>query len=55
MIQKFKEIHPDCIHSNSNKSDQYNKIIIESMGDNGTEKDAKIIKNIAKGVVIDKC
>ena len=32
MIQKFKETHPDCIHSNSNKSDQYNKIIIESMG-----------------------
>jgi len=55
MIQKFKEVHPDCIHSNSNKSDQYNKIIIESMGDNDTEKDTKIIKNIAKGVVIDKC
>jgi hypothetical protein len=54
MIQKFKEIHPDCIHSNSNKSDQYNKIIIESMCDNDTEKDAKIIKNIAKGVVIEK-
>jgi hypothetical protein len=58
MIQKFKEVHPDCIHSNSDKSDQYNKIIIESMGgvgENDTEKDAKIIKNIAKGVLIDKC
>jgi len=58
MIQKFKEVYPDCIHSNSNKSDQYNTIIIESMGgvgDNDTEKDAKIIKNIAKGVIIDKC
>jgi hypothetical protein len=58
MIQKFKEVYPDCIHSNSNKSDQYNKIIIESMGgvgDNEIEKDAKIIKNIAKGVIIDKC
>ena len=54
MIQKFKEIHPDCIHSNSNKSDQYNKIIIESMGDNDNDKEAKIIKNIAKGVVIEK-
>jgi hypothetical protein len=57
MIQKFKEIYPDCIHSNSNKSDQYNKIIIESMGgfgDNDTEKEYKIIKNIAKGVVIEK-
>jgi hypothetical protein len=58
MIQKFKEVHPDCIHSNSDKSDQYNKIIIESMGgfgDNDTEKESKIIKNIAKGVLIDKC
>jgi hypothetical protein len=58
MIQKSKEVYPDCIHSNSNKSDQYNKIIIESMGgvgDNDTEKDAKIIKNIAKGVLIEKC
>jgi len=58
MIQKFKEVHPDCIHSNSDKSDQYNKIIIESMGgfgDNDTEKESKIIKNIAKGVVIEKC
>ena len=57
MIQKFKEIHPDCIHSNSNKSDQYNKIIIESMGgfgDNDNDKECKIIKNIAKGVVIEK-
>jgi hypothetical protein len=57
MIQKFKEIHPDCIHSNSSKSDQYNKIIIESMGgfgDNKTDKECKIIKNIAKGVVIEK-
>ena len=58
MIQKFKEVHPDCIHSNSDKSDQYNKIIIESMGgvgENDTEKESKIIKNIAKGVLIDKC
>jgi len=57
MIQKFKEVHPDCIHSNSNKSDQYNKIIIESMGgfgDNDNDKECKIIKNIAKGVVIEK-
>ena len=57
MIQKFKDIHPDCIHSNSNKSDQYNTIIIESMGGidvTDTENDAKIITNIAKGVIIDK-
>ena len=58
MIQKFKEVHPDCSDSTSNKSDQYNNIIIESMGgvdDNDVEKDAKIIKNIAKEVIIEKC
>ena len=58
MIQKFKEVYPDCIHSKSNKSDQYNNIIMESMGGvdgNDVEKDAKIIKNIARGVVIEKC
>jgi hypothetical protein len=57
MLQKFKEEHPDCGKSDSKYSDQYNKIIIESMGgsgDNDTEKEDKIIKNITKEVVIDK-
>jgi hypothetical protein len=57
LLQKFKEAHPDCIHSDSNYSDQYNKIIVESMGgsgDNDAEKEDKIIKNITKHVVIDK-
>jgi hypothetical protein len=57
MLQKFKEEHPDCGKSDSKYSDQYNKIIVESMGgagDNDTEKEDKIIKNITKEVVIDK-
>ena len=57
MIQKYKEVHPDCIHSNSNKSDQYNKIIIESMGgfgDNDNDKECKIIKKISNATTIDK-
>ena len=57
MLPEFKSKYPDCIHSNSNKSDQYNKIIIESMGgfgDNHDETENKIIKKIAKEVVIDK-
>jgi hypothetical protein len=57
MLPEFKTKYPDCIHSNSNKSDQYNKIIIESMGgfgDNHDETENKIIKKIAKEVVIDK-
>ena len=54
MLPEFKSKYPDCIHSNSNKSDQYNKIIIESMGGFGDETENKIIKKIAKEVVIDK-
>ena len=57
LIPKFKETHPDCNTYHSKFSDQYNKIIIESMGgkgDNDYEKEEKIIKNISKQVFIDK-
>jgi len=57
LIPKFKEEHPDCLKSSSKFSDQYNKIIVESMGgsgDNDREKEEKIIKNISKNVIIDK-
>ena len=57
LISEFKEKHPDCIKYSSPYSDQYNKIIVESMGgsgDNDLEKENKIIKNIAKAVNIDK-
>ena len=57
LLLKFKEEHPDCGYSASKYSDQYNKIIVESMGgsgDNDLEKEDKIIKNISKQVVIDK-
>ena len=57
LLPKFKEAHPDCIKAASKFSDQYNKMIIESMGgsgDNDLEKEDKIIKNISKNVIIDK-
>ena len=57
LIPKFKEAHPDCNKYHSKFSDQYNKIIVESMGgsgDNDFEKEEKIIKNISKQVFIDK-
>jgi len=57
LLPKFKEVHPDCSKSNSKFSDQYNKIIVESMGgsgDNDFEKEEKIIKKIAKEVIIEK-
>jgi len=57
LLPKFKEAHPDCGKYHSKFSDQYNKLIVESMGgsgDNDLEKEDKIIKNIAKQVIIDK-
>jgi len=57
LIPKFKEKHPDCNKSDSKFADQYNKLIIEALGgsgDNDVEKEDKIIKKIAKEVIIDK-
>jgi hypothetical protein len=57
MLPAFKEKYPDCNKSSSKYSDQYNKLIVEALGgqgDNDNEKENKIIKKIAKEVVIDK-
>ena len=57
LIPQFKENHPDCNKSDSKFSDQYNKLIIEAMGglgENDVEKEDKIIKKIAREVIIDK-
>jgi hypothetical protein len=57
LISEFKELHPDWKKSNSRVSDQFNKIVIESMGgagDNDFEKEEKIIKRVAKEVLINK-
>lgn len=57
ILPEFKAKYPDCIYSESRKSNQYNKIIIETMGGSGDDdniKENKIIKNIAKEVIIEK-
>jgi len=57
LLPQYKEAHPDCNKSSSKYSDQYNKIIVESMGGSGnndSEKEDKIIKNISKVTIIDK-
>jgi len=57
LIPKYREKYPDCNKSISRYSDQYNKIIVESMGgsgDNDHEKASKIIKNISKQVIVEK-
>ena len=57
LIPEFKKEHPDCHTYHSKFSDQYNKIIVESMGgsgDNDSEKEDKIIRNISRTITIDK-
>ena len=57
LLPEFKKEHPDCSKSSSPYSDQYNKLIVESMGgsgDNDKEKEDKIIRKIAKEVTINK-
>jgi len=57
LIPKYREKYPDCNKSISRYSDQYNKIVVESMGgsgDNDYEKATKIIKNISKQVIVEK-
>jgi hypothetical protein len=57
LISDFKALYPDWKKSTSKVSDQFNKIIIESMGgpgDNEYENEEKIIKKIAKEVYIEK-
>jgi hypothetical protein len=57
LIPEYKKEHPDYGKAASKFSDQYNKIIVESMGgsgDNDMEKEDKIIKNISKATIIDK-
>jgi hypothetical protein len=56
-IPEWKAKYPDCVYSDSKKSEQYNHIIIEAMGgsgDNDVEKADKIVKKISKEVIIDK-
>jgi hypothetical protein len=57
LITEFREKYPEYKKYKSTISDKFNKIIIESMGGNGDndyEKEEKIIKKVAKEVLIDK-
>jgi len=54
LFSQFKEKYPDYNNSESKYSDQYSKIVIESMDDNNKDKQDKIIKNISRQVLIEK-
>ena len=58
LLPEYENKYPECMNPESKKSDEYNKIIMETMGgdvNNNREKNKeKIIRKIAKEVVIDK-
>ena len=53
MLTKWKETHPKCMDSESKQSDEYMKIVSKVM-DGDVENINKVIKKVAKEVVIDK-
>jgi len=57
LLPEFQKKYPECMKSESRKSDEYNLIIMETMGGipgNGEKNKEKIIRKIAKEVTIDK-
>lgn len=54
LFPQFKEKYPDYNDYDSKRSDQYSKIVIESLNDSNPENEEKIIKNISKATTIDK-
>lgn len=55
MLNAWREIHPDCLDSESVYNDIYMKLIIATMGANDIDgNENKIMKKVAKEIVIDK-
>jgi hypothetical protein len=57
LLPEFQKKYPECMKSDSKKSDEYNQIIMETMGggmDTLDKNKEKIIRKIAKEVTIDK-
>jgi len=57
LLPEFQKKYPECMKSDSKKSDEYNLIIMETMGGvpgSGEKNKEKIIRKIAKEVVIEK-
>ena len=57
LLPAYREKYPGCQYAASEYSDKYNKMMVEVMGgagNNDTEKEDKIIRNISKHVIVDK-
>lgn len=58
LLPQFREKYPEYSNSSSRISDKYDNIVLEAIGGTGNntnEKEDKIIHNISKCVVVDKC
>ena len=53
LFPQFKEKYPDYNNADSKYSDQYSKIVIESLNDSDAENEEKIIKKISKATTLD--
>ena len=54
MLANWKDTHPNCIDSNSNQSKEYTHLVSEVVMDNDETNVKKVIKNVAKQVIIEK-
>jgi hypothetical protein len=54
MVKEWKQKNPECANSKSNKADVYSHIMIEAVCSNNDTNNNKILKKIAKEVIIDK-
>ena len=57
LLPEYENKYPECMDPESKKSDEYNKIIMESMGggmDVADKNKEKIIKKVTKEVIIEK-
>jgi hypothetical protein len=54
LLANWKDIHPNCADSNSKQSNEFTNIVGEVVMDNDETNVKKVIKNVAKQVVIDK-
>jgi hypothetical protein len=54
LISEWKKQNPECASSKSAKADQYSHILIEALCSNNDANNQKVLKKIAKEVIIDK-
>jgi hypothetical protein len=54
LISEWKKQNPECSSSKSVKADQYSHILIQALCSNNDTNNQKVLKKIAKEVIIDK-